>query len=83
MGPILEHRNEPARRDVGRDVVAEQVGEPKPVEHRTDRQVDVVDDQAAGNGSVDDAAVLCKVPTEDGAVGQPIADAVVVTQVAR
>jgi hypothetical protein len=32
---------------------------------------------------MDDATVLGKVPTEEGAVWQTIADAIVVTQVAR
>jgi hypothetical protein len=81
--PILQNRHETARCDVGGDVVAEQVGEPKPIEHGTDRQVNVVDNEAAFDGGMDDATVLGKVPTEEGAVWQTIADAIVVTQVAR
>jgi hypothetical protein len=48
--PIFQNRHEPTRGDVGRDIVAKQIGKPKPIERGANRQFDVVDDQTASDG---------------------------------
>jgi hypothetical protein len=50
--PILKNRHEPPRCDVVRDIVAQQVGEPKSIEHGLDRQIDIVDNEAAAHSSM-------------------------------
>ena len=81
--PVFEERDKSARFEVGRDIIVQKIRQPQTIADRADGKLDVVDDQPPFDSGVQDLAVFFKVPAEDRAVGQTIADAVVMTQIAR
>ena len=65
------------------DIVVQQISEADAVQYRVDRQIDIIHDERAIDFGMDRPAFLLKLPAKDRAIGEAVADAIVILQILR
>ena len=81
--PVFKQRNKLTRFEIGSNVIVQQVRQPQTVSDRADGKLYVVDNQTAFDRGMQNFAVLFKIPSKDCPIRQAIADAIMMTQIAR